>query len=167
MLVCLFGYILSKPLPKVLGGGDEAANQTPQDTADKQVNQEVVEHVSEKAVNPSRGVSDSPQSHIISGGVADVTELPGAYLSQFNRYYLNGYSKSGTEIQAVFTGYIGKDEYQFNSDLLANMGVTFHLIRDCVMQLSFKATFEYVFSEPKKVQNPLSADDKFTPPKIG
>ncbi|MCC2604091.1 zonular occludens toxin domain-containing protein [Planctobacterium marinum] len=147
-LVCLWGYLLSKPAPKAMGGSSGQTEQKQPGSKGAQVSGK-----SDRA-SVARTVSDNSGNKPTAETVL-ITKLQQQYLQQYDAIYFSGYTKTSNSIDGVFTAIKNGTEQAFTTDDLKALGISFLLRSECLVQLNYGEHVAFYTCPPKEIQEPL------------
>ena len=152
-LVGIWTYVFSKPAP--LSTRKEQLNTMAIEDTETSGNV-----VSQKSSVPrSRPDSGHANTNVFSDPVEQDPAL--SYIDQFDKIYLSGFTQSSDGISVVFQAFIGSTEYQFSGEVLRDMGGSFKLFSQCLLQVKTLSTTQFVLCAPRAVPAEISPDDKF------
>jgi zona occludens toxin len=158
-LVCLIVYMASKPLPKAISGGDAQANNVETAPTSKEGGKVDTKKDTDKTSSVPGGNSDDK----FLFGANSLSQLPIAYLSQFNQIYLTGYLKEPNSFTAYFKGVSHNKEFSIPHEMLIQLGIKVTLFSECIVHLQAKTFSRYVYCEPTERIAPLPQPE-FNPP---
>ena len=148
-VIGLWGYILSKPAPKVLGGDSQSIEEFQPETPPQDVAQ-IPQKTRPAAVN----VPINAQHSQLDSDTDPLTLAANRYISQFDTIYVSGYQKSPNSLSAVFTGFKNDAEFQFNAEMLQHLGFKVTLLADCLFQIQNTEYSLVLFCKPTEVLQP-------------
>lgn len=86
-------------------------------------------------------------------GSVDITDVPIAYLKQFDSIYLTGLVVSPDTFDAFFTATVRDNEFSLSSQHLRSIGFKLVLISDCLVQLTYRDYTNYYVCKPRQINN--------------
>jgi len=157
-LACLWTYILSKPAPKVLGGGGTDGNKTTEQTS-KPVQKSSASSNNNAVLSRDSKIGDN-DNLAVSDQLIDKNHNLDPYNAILKNAYITGYVFSLGEKNYVFNSDIDGKEYSFNTIDLREVGYYIKWVKPCKVKLFYEGKSSFVYCSYKNSIHETSTDNQ-------